>query len=132
MSSERSEQGGSRRRNLRAQVKLPVLLISEDDARREQIAGETADLSVGGAAVISDRYMPLRARLVLGLYLEEGPVVVDARIAHRARDEDGRWRYGIRFCSWPGQARFQLTREVLRALAAGRTGPPGGPSSLAA
>jgi PilZ domain len=109
----------SPRRNLRAAVRLGVLVVREDDQEgHSAAAGETADLSAGGAGIVCDLYLPLGARLLLGLCLEDGPLMLGARVRYRRRDPDGRWRYGVRFSSWPDDARARLTRQVLRSAAA--------------
>jgi c-di-GMP-binding flagellar brake protein YcgR len=108
----------SPRRNLRAPVRLGVLVFREHDQEdHAAVTGETVDLSAGGAGIVCDLYVPLGAQLLLGLYLEDGPLMLGARVRYRRRDRDGRWRYGVRFSSWPGDARARLTRQVLRSAA---------------
>src|SRR3954447_21715363 len=106
------------RRNLRAPVRLPTLVIVEQDGtRHDQFDAATIDLSAGGAGLACDRYLPLDAARGLAVYLDEGPVVLRGVVRNRRREEQGGWRYGIRFCSWPDGARGKLTRQMLRALA---------------
>jgi c-di-GMP-binding flagellar brake protein YcgR len=122
----------SPRRNLRAPARLPVLVVREDEDERDAIAGETIDISAGGAGFVCDRYLSLGARLVVGLYLDDGPLMLTALVRYRRRDAQGKWHYGVRFRAWPGDARARLTRQVLRALAASGSGDSSPDSAQAA
>jgi PilZ domain-containing protein len=107
-----------RRRWPRRTMSLPVSVVTVDEETPAGVVGETIDLSLGGARIVTHEPLPATGDPLVALTLPDGGVLLmQGRVVHSAKTSDA-FTYGLVFPDIEGDDAARLS-EVLAFASSG-------------